>query len=210
MSIWRLVAREIGYRRLNFSLAALAVLVAVGTVVGVLTLLKGHRLRAERIAEAQSERAGRIGFELKDDARRITKDLGYNILILPKDQNLAEFYTSGGASKTMPIEYAQTLADSRIVIVRHLLACGHEAHVVLPMESELSEHYRQIGAHVHIIYWQHLRKLSDPVHVMKYLFWLAPTTQIVDQTVKALRDKRHPYRQAMDADFCPSARRRWK
>ena len=42
------------------------------------------------------------------------------------------------------------------------------------------------------------------------VFWLAPTTQIVDQTVKALRDKRHPYRQAMDADFCPSARRRWK
>jgi len=33
------------------------------------------------------------------------------------------------------------------------------------------------------------------------VFWLAPTTQIVDQTVKALQDKRHPYRQAMDADF---------
>ena len=33
------------------------------------------------------------------------------------------------------------------------------------------------------------------------VFWLAPTTQIVDQTIKALKDKRHPYRQAMDADF---------
>ena len=33
------------------------------------------------------------------------------------------------------------------------------------------------------------------------VFWLAPTTQIVDQTIKALQDKRHPYRQAMDADF---------
>jgi len=33
------------------------------------------------------------------------------------------------------------------------------------------------------------------------VFWLAPTTQIVSQTIKALRDKRHPYRQALDAAF---------
>jgi len=33
------------------------------------------------------------------------------------------------------------------------------------------------------------------------VFWLAPTTQIVSQTVKALQDKRHPYRQALDATF---------
>jgi len=125
MSIWRLIAREITYRRLNFALAAVAVLVAVASVVGVLTLLKGHRVRAEQIHAAQSEKAGQIGFELKDDARRITKELGYNLLILPKDQNLAEFYTSGGATKTMPIEFAEKLADSRIVIVRHLLPSLH-------------------------------------------------------------------------------------
>ncbi|MBN2210957.1 MAG: DEAD/DEAH box helicase family protein [Sedimentisphaerales bacterium] len=33
------------------------------------------------------------------------------------------------------------------------------------------------------------------------VLWLAPTTQIVSQTVKALQDKRHPYRQALDAAF---------
>ena len=33
------------------------------------------------------------------------------------------------------------------------------------------------------------------------VFWLAPTTQIVDQTVKALVDKRHPYRLALDTAF---------
>ncbi|GAF86690.1 unnamed protein product, partial [marine sediment metagenome] len=32
-------------------------------------------------------------------------------------------------------------------------------------------------------------------------FWLAPTTQIVDQTVAALQDRRHPYRQALDSAF---------
>ena len=71
----------------------------------------------------------------------------------------------------------------QVIIVRHLLACGHDAHVVLPAESELSEHYRAIGAHVHIIYWQHLRKLSDPLHVMKYLLWLAPTILSVTRII---------------------------
>lgn len=33
------------------------------------------------------------------------------------------------------------------------------------------------------------------------VFWLAPTTQIVSQTIKALQDKRHPYRQALDSTF---------
>ena len=33
------------------------------------------------------------------------------------------------------------------------------------------------------------------------VFWLAPTTQIVSQTIEALRDKQHPYRQALDTAF---------
>jgi type III restriction enzyme len=33
------------------------------------------------------------------------------------------------------------------------------------------------------------------------VLWLAPTTQIVEQTLNALQNKRHPYRQALDNDF---------
>jgi len=33
------------------------------------------------------------------------------------------------------------------------------------------------------------------------VLWFAPTTQIVEQTLKALQDKRHPYRQALDNNF---------
>jgi len=125
MSIWRLVAKEIGYRRLNFALAAVAVLVAVGSVVGVLTLLKGHRLRAEQIETVQSEKAGEIGFKLKDDARRIMKGLGYNVLILHREQDLGEFYTRGQASRLFPEEYADRLAQSNIVLVQHVLPSLH-------------------------------------------------------------------------------------
>ena len=33
------------------------------------------------------------------------------------------------------------------------------------------------------------------------VLWLAPTTQIVEQTLDALQNKRHPYRQALDSSF---------
>ncbi|HOX38815.1 MAG TPA: DEAD/DEAH box helicase family protein [Candidatus Brocadiia bacterium] len=33
------------------------------------------------------------------------------------------------------------------------------------------------------------------------VLWLAPSTQIVEQTLRALRDRQHPYRQALDAAF---------
>jgi len=61
---------------------------------------------------------------------------------------------------------------SQVRIVTHMIRNGHEVHVVLPCESELTRHYTQIGARVHVLYWQHLRMLADPYHVLKYLFWL--------------------------------------
>jgi len=125
MSIWRLIAKEILYRRLNFALAALAVLVAVGSLVAVLTLLKGHDVRTEGIAAAQAQQAGEISHGLQDDARRITLGLGYNVLILQRDQDLGEFYTRGQASKTFPEAYADRLAKSNIVLVQHVLPSLH-------------------------------------------------------------------------------------
>ncbi len=125
MSIWRLIVKEIVHRRLNFVLATLGVVVAAGAVVGVLTLLRGHRIRVERIAEAQAKKAGQIGFGLKDDARRITLNLGYNVLILHKDQDLGEFYTRGLVSRTFPESYADRLAQSDVVVVQHVLPSLH-------------------------------------------------------------------------------------
>jgi len=135
MTVWRLVGKEIGYRRLNFALGVVAVVVAVGCLVAVLTLLKGYRLRADRIGDDQKARAEDIGFKLKDDARRIMKDLGYNVLILHKDQNLGEFYAQGRASHLMPETYAEQLAASKALLVRHLLPSLQEP-IVWPEQDE--------------------------------------------------------------------------
>jgi len=62
------------------------------------------------------------------------------------------------------------------LIVKHLLEEGHDVHVVLPQRSELTAHYESMGAKIHVLYWQHLQRLSDPVHVLQYLFWLPIVT----------------------------------
>src|SRR5436853_4877185 len=102
MSIWRLVFREIGYRKLNFGLAILAVLVAVGCLVAVLTALELHDLRTEEIVAKKEADTKADMRKLEDDYRKITLKLGFNIEILPKDQNLSELYAKDYASKYMP------------------------------------------------------------------------------------------------------------
>ncbi|MBN1759649.1 MAG: ABC transporter permease [Chitinispirillaceae bacterium] len=59
--------------------------------------------------------------DLHEAYRKITLELGFNILILPKEQNLGDFYADDFAVRDMPFEYARRLSNSKIVIVNHLL-----------------------------------------------------------------------------------------
>ena len=121
MSVWRLVTREILFRKLNFSLGCLSVLFAVGCLVAEVTLLHKHDLRTEQIVSLKQQETEAEMARMKDDYRKIMKGLGFNVLILPKDQSLSDFYAEGYASKFMPEEYVHKLAASDIVTVRHLL-----------------------------------------------------------------------------------------
>jgi hypothetical protein len=121
MNVLRLIVREIRYRKLNFALGVLSVLVAVGVLVAELTLLHTHDLRTEAIiAKKEAETEAKMA-EMQDDYRKMMKKLGFNILILPKDQQLGDLFAEDYAAKTMPEDYAKRLADSRIMTVRHLL-----------------------------------------------------------------------------------------
>ena len=121
MSVWRLVLREILYRKLNFGLAVLSVLTAVGCLVAVLTLLRLHDLRTEELVAAKEAEARAGGAKLQDDYRKMMLTLGFNIQILPKDQDLADHYAADYAARTMPEEYAERLARSGVVTLNHLL-----------------------------------------------------------------------------------------
>ncbi len=121
MNIGRLIIREILFRKLSFALGVLSVLAAVGCLVGALTSLRQHDRRTEQIIAAKQAETQEKMELLTDDYRRITLKLGFNVLILPKDQKLSDLYAEDYASKYMPEEYATRLAKSRVATINHVL-----------------------------------------------------------------------------------------
>ncbi len=132
MNPLRLILREIAHRKLNFLLGAACVAFTVTLTFGAMALLKAHDLETKSILERHDLRTEAIlaGMEaetarnmddLEDAIRKSMKGLGFNIFIYPEGQDMAEVYSQGFASKTMPEGFVDTLANSKIVTVNHLL-----------------------------------------------------------------------------------------
>ncbi len=121
MTFWRLVLREICYRMANFLLGLLAVAVAAACVVSAIDLLRRYDLRTEQRAAAQEAELRQKMAALEDDYRKIMLGLGFNVMILPMDQNLADFYAEDFASKLMPEAYAEQLVKARVASINHVL-----------------------------------------------------------------------------------------
>jgi len=121
MSLWHLVFREIAHRKLNFLLCLCSIAVAAACLTASTTLLRAHDVRTSRIVAAK-EAATKVQMDkLEDDTRKTTIKLGFNVLILPKEQNLADLYASDYATKYMPEEYVTRLASSDVATIQHLL-----------------------------------------------------------------------------------------
>jgi len=121
MTLPRLIVRELLYRRLNFALGLLSVAAAVACLVAQMGLLRQHDRRTEAIIAAKTAETRQRMAQLEDDYRKVTLKMGFNVLILPKDQNLADLYADDYASKFMPEEYATRLAKSRVATINHIL-----------------------------------------------------------------------------------------
>ena len=121
MTIWNLLIREILHRKLNFVLAVMSVMVASGSLIGSITLLRIHDIHTSKLLEQKQAELEQRMAQLKDDTRKAMLKLGFNVVILPKDQNLSDWYAEDYASKYMPEDYVHKLADSGIVTVRHFL-----------------------------------------------------------------------------------------
>lgn len=80
MSILRLVLRELVHRQINLLLSALAVTVAVGLVV------------AYRTTATAAQR----------ETVRVTRDMGFNLRIIPRTTDMDRFWAEGFSDQTMP------------------------------------------------------------------------------------------------------------
>lgn len=120
MSIWTMMIREIAYRKVNFLLGLVGVSAAVGLLVGVLTCLDLHDARSEEIVVGKEEETRAVMGALKSDVKKAMQGLGYNAIILPKDQPLGDWYAQDYAAKTMPVSRAARLADTKELVDRYL------------------------------------------------------------------------------------------
>jgi len=100
MSVIRIVLRDIQHRKLSFISALVPVIAGVAVLVAVVTMCDA------------SQRA----------TARLTRDLGFNILIVPKNTDMADFWREGLTRGEMSEEYLHRLANSGLMTVRHLVA----------------------------------------------------------------------------------------
>ncbi|MEM7396029.1 MAG: FtsX-like permease family protein, partial [Verrucomicrobiota bacterium] len=121
MNLSRLVFKEIAYRKGNFFLGIFVVTLAVLCVAGSMAVLRSFEKQTQAILDKMEEDTRAEMAKLEDSIRKTMKGLGFNIYIFPKDQDMTEVYDKGYASKTMPEEYVNRLANSKIVTVNHLL-----------------------------------------------------------------------------------------
>lgn len=121
MTLRRLIWCEIGYRKLNFVFAVLSIAVAVACLVAFIALLGQHDRRTEEIIVAKEAETRAAMKSLEDDYRKIMLRLGFNLHILPKGQDLAEWHADEAGTVFMPEDYADRLARSGVATINHVL-----------------------------------------------------------------------------------------
>ncbi len=119
----RLLLREIGHRFPGFFLGFLAVVAAVALYVGLETM-------------------GRASYI---ETKRLMRNLGFNLLIVPEGTDMADFWAADFASSDMPEEYVRRLAQTPGMSADHYVATlqkkvfyqGHEVLLtgILPERS---------------------------------------------------------------------------
>ncbi|MFC1839201.1 ABC transporter permease [Thermodesulfobacteriota bacterium] len=121
MKIRQLVIKEIIHRKLNFFLSVFAIVIATSSLICSVMLLRVHELRTSEILQKKEAELKIRMDKLKDDTRKSMLKLGFNLVILPEEQNMADWYSDDYSTMYMPEAYAERLAASDIIYIRHIL-----------------------------------------------------------------------------------------
>ncbi len=144
MNIFRILLAEIAFRKLNFVLSLSAMMVAVALFVAGPMLVEGYQNQTQQLvshwqSKIDESEAGvaeiRQGMKRVEDetkvqldglgetTRKVTLGLGFNLLIVHRDTNMADFWASDYAAIDMPQEYVDRLAGNQnLTMVTHIVA----------------------------------------------------------------------------------------
>ena len=121
MNLWRMLIREIIFRKSGFAVGVISIAVAAGCITGAISLLDiQDRHSQEIIAKKETETKKHMA-KLKDDMRKAMLKLGLNLVIIPKEQNVGNWYSEDTGTVYMKERCANDLATSGIISVRHML-----------------------------------------------------------------------------------------
>ena len=121
MKIRQLVIKEIFHRKFSYSLSVFATLIATASIIGSVLLLRMHDVRTSSILYRKETELQQRLDKLQDDTRKSMLKLGFNVVILPDNLNLADWYSDDYSTKYMPESYTERLAQSEIISIRHIL-----------------------------------------------------------------------------------------
>jgi len=120
MTLFKLTLQELRQRRMNFFLGVLSVLIATAILGGSLMILNAYDLRTDKILGAKQAELEIKTQQLQQDTIHAMEGLGFNITILPQEQNLGDWYAEDYAERTMPQESLAKLKSSQLITIDHL------------------------------------------------------------------------------------------
>ena len=104
MTIIALIGRELRHRFFSFTLGLLAIVAAVALFVSILTM----------------------GRASNTETTRLMRNLGFNILVLPHDTDLSNYWLADFTQRYMPQEYVTRLANTGGILADHYVAVLQE------------------------------------------------------------------------------------
>ncbi len=123
MNLFRLLIDELVYRKTGFLLGIIAVGAAGALLVGGPTIIDAYRRSSEsQLAALEAKNKAELD-RLADETRKLMRDMGFNLMIVHSETNMADFWADDFAKADMPEEYVQRLANAtNITLATHLVA----------------------------------------------------------------------------------------
>ena len=100
MTIFQLVLKEIKNRFFTTVIFFIAVTIPISIIVAVET----------------------INISIKDEVRRLMRDMGTNIIIVPRNMRMDNYWTGDFGDEEMPEEYVKKLASTPGISADHYIA----------------------------------------------------------------------------------------
>ena len=102
-------------------MGVMSLIIATAGFVGTFILLRGDELATEQMFMEKERELREEMLQLEDDYRIIMRNMGYNVLILNKEQSISELEKNGFATTYLDYDDAWVVAESGIKTLNHLM-----------------------------------------------------------------------------------------